>query len=95
MGWRRGFAVLVVLVCVWTSLVAASIVPDPTWIAGIYDDADGDEIAIIVSDRLSATPPSDVVLVAVSVPRPVPPSLDLPVRAVLGHPSESRGPPTA
>jgi hypothetical protein len=92
---HRPFTVLLLLVGVWTSLIAASIVPDPTWIAGVYDGADGDEIAIIIADRLSATPPADVTLVAVGRTTPTTPSPDPPVRAVLARPSESRGPPVA
>ena len=79
---------------VWTPLVAASIVVDPTWIAGVYDAADGDEIAIAVGD-LVATPPSLVIVVSSSAPRPVAPAFDSPVLATPERPSESRGPPLA
>jgi hypothetical protein len=91
----RVVAVLALLFVVWTPLVAASIVPDPTWIAGLYDAADGDEIAIAIGD-LSATPPPLVIVVSSSAPpRPVAPAFDSPVLATLERPSESRGPPLA
>lgn len=32
-------------------LIAAASVPDPTWIAGVYDGADGDEVLALVSRR--------------------------------------------
>ena len=90
----RPLVFLALLFVVWTPLVATTIVPDPTWIAGVYDAEDGDEIAIALGD-LSATPPPGVIIVSSSVPRPVVPAVDVPVLATLERPSESRGPPLA
>jgi hypothetical protein len=91
---RRPLVFLVLLFVVWTPLVAARIVPDPTWIAGLYDAADGDEIAIAIGG-LTATPSPVVIVVCSSAPRPVAPAFDPPVLATLERPSESRGPPLA
>ena len=32
-------------------LVAAASPPDPMWIAGIYDEADGDDVVALVTDK--------------------------------------------
>ena len=90
----RPLVFLALLFIVWAPLVAATIVPDPTWIAGLYDAADGDEIAIVLGD-LSATPPPGVIIVSSSAPGPVVPGFDPLVLATLERPSESRGPPLA
>src|SRR5262249_45151057 len=46
-------------------MVAAIIVPDPTWIGGLYDGGDGDEAATLVWDHSSAVGPVAVALLGV------------------------------
>ncbi len=94
-SWPRSVALVAVVLGLWTSLIAASIVPDPTWIAGIYDGGDGDEIALVAGDRLSATPPSPVSLVVVALRVSLTPSGAAPLRAAAVRSSESRAPPAA
>jgi hypothetical protein len=45
-------------------MVAAVVVPDPTWIGGLYDGGDGDEAAALVWDHGSAVVPSGIALLA-------------------------------
>ena len=59
---RRGPRLLLVLALFLAPLGASAIVPDPTWIAGVYDDADGDAVAILVWERTSAVSPSTPIL---------------------------------
>jgi hypothetical protein len=61
---RQGLvAVFLVLVGVLAPMVAALIVPDPTWIGGLYDGGDGDEAATLVWDHSSAVVPAGIALV--------------------------------
>jgi hypothetical protein len=46
-------AIVVLLAALGAPLVAAVNVPDPTWVAGLYDGADGDE-AVIALDNAPA-----------------------------------------
>ena len=59
---QRLVALLVALAAVLAPMVAALIVPDPTWIGGLYDGADGDEAATLVWDHSSALVPAGVAL---------------------------------
>ncbi len=57
----RVAAVALVLVALLAPLVAAANVPDPTWIAGLYDGADADEILLLIWDgtpAVAVTPPA-------------------------------------
>jgi hypothetical protein len=94
-SWPRPVTLVAVLLGLWTSLIAASIVPDPTWIGGIYDGGDGDEIAIMAGDRLAAPPPAAVALIVVAARTPLTPSGAVPLRAAAVRSSESRAPPAA
>ena len=42
--------------------MAAIVVPDPTWIGGLYDGADGDEAVTLVWDHSSAVVPAGIAL---------------------------------
>ena len=46
-------------------MVAAVVVPDPTWIGGLYDGGDGDEAATLVWDHGSAVVPAGIALLAI------------------------------
>jgi len=37
-------------------IAGATIVPDPTWIAGLYDDGDGDAVAILLDNTPGIVP---------------------------------------
>jgi hypothetical protein len=47
MDRRRALLWLLLLTVVLGPIASATIVPDPTWIAGVYDNGDGDEVAIL------------------------------------------------
>jgi len=38
--------------------------PDPTWIPGLYDDADGDDVVAFIVEASALTGPSAAVIVA-------------------------------
>ena len=59
---QRLVALGLVLVGVLAPMVAAIIVPDPTWIGGLYDGGDGDEAATLVWDHSSAVVPASIAL---------------------------------
>ena len=47
MDRRRALLWLLALAMLLGPIGSATIVPDPTWIAGVYDNGDGDEVAIL------------------------------------------------
>jgi hypothetical protein len=47
MDRRRALLWLLALALFLGPIGTATIVPDPTWIAGVYDNGDGDEVAIL------------------------------------------------
>src|ERR1051326_7618709 len=47
MDRRRALLWLLALALFLGPIGSATIVPDPTWIAGVYDNGDGDEVAIL------------------------------------------------
>ena len=48
---RRLFRLALLLPVLMAPVVAAALVPDPSWLGGWFDGADGDEIAALVFDR--------------------------------------------
>jgi len=53
-------AAIAAVIALLAPLLAAGNVPDPTWIAGLYDGGDGDEIVLLVWDStpaVAAVPP--------------------------------------
>ena len=48
-------------------MVAAVVVPDPTWIGGLYDGGDGDEAVTLVWDHSSAVVPAGIALLELIV----------------------------
>jgi hypothetical protein len=76
----RTVSVLALLLVALAPIVVAANVPDPTWIAGVYDGADGDEMLALLWDQtpavatapvrleLRAEPLFEVVPIAVSAP---------------------------
>ena len=59
---QRLVALVLVLIGVLAPMVAAIIVPDRTWIGGLYDNGDGDEAATLVWDHSSAVVPAGIAL---------------------------------
>jgi hypothetical protein len=52
-----------VIAVVW---LAHASPPDPTWIPGLYDDADGDDVVAFIVEASALTGPSPMVAVAVA-----------------------------
>jgi hypothetical protein len=60
---RRGLVALVLSLAAFVApMVAAVVVPDPTWIGGLYDGGDGDEAVALVWDHSSAVVPVGIAL---------------------------------
>jgi hypothetical protein len=51
MGRHAGLAILFTTLVVAAPVLAAANVPDPTWVGGFYDGADGDEVLVLVWDQ--------------------------------------------
>ena len=69
-------AAVLVLVALLAPMLAAANVPDPTWILGMYDGGDADEILALVWDETPALAPAPPALlephaVVVEVSSPV------------------------
>lgn len=47
MDRRRALLWFLLVTLLIGPVASATIVPDPTWIAGVYDGGDGDEVAIL------------------------------------------------
>jgi hypothetical protein len=97
MRWceRRALLLVLATVLLVAPAVGATMVPDPTWIGGMYDGGDGDEVAILMWDRTAGvvpeiTPPP-APSSAVWLEPPAPP---VAVSAPLPRPA-SRAPPLA
>jgi len=92
--WERRAVLLVLVAALFVAPIAgAAMVPDPTWIGGIYDGGDGDEVLILVWDLTSGiipasvAPPAPAGVLFIGVPAPV-----AVVSAPLPQPA-SRAPP--
>jgi len=74
MSLYRLIAIVLAGVLATMAPVAHGSPPDPTWIAGIYDLADGDDVVGAITDGVafssSATIPSDVTPLRSSSPSP-------------------------
>jgi hypothetical protein len=56
MDCRRALLLLIALALFLGPIAGATIVPDPTWIAGVYDGGDGDEVAILLDNTPGIVP---------------------------------------
>ena len=56
MDRRRAVLWLLLLALLIGPVAGATIVPDPTWIAGVYDDSDGDAVAILLDNTPGIVP---------------------------------------
>jgi hypothetical protein len=91
----RGITLLLVALVLSLRALAYASPPDPTWIDGIYDDADYDDVVILIT-AAPGTPPAT--LVRALEPRWTPVSIvaagDETLRpAATPSPHPSRGPP--
>ena len=89
----RFVAAALVLAALLAPVLAAANVPDPTWIAGMYDGGDADEILALVWDETPALAPVPPALlepgaVALDLTPPVAPAAPSIARA-----AASRAPP--
>ena len=92
---RAGLAALFVALVALAPVIAAADVPDPTWVGGLYDGADGDELIALVWDQSSVLP-IDVVVVARPSPGPAaPPQPDSPPAVERSLRRSPRAPPLA
>ena len=56
MDRRRALLWLLLAALLIGPIAGATIVPDPTWIAGVYDDEDGDAVAILLDNTPGVVP---------------------------------------
>ena len=63
---QRLVALVLALAAMLAPMAAGLLVPDPTWIGGLYDGGDGDEVATLVWDHSSALVPASVALVGLT-----------------------------
>lgn len=56
MDRRRALVWLLLAALLVGPITGATIVPDPTWIAGVYDDEDGDAVAILLDNTPGIVP---------------------------------------
>jgi hypothetical protein len=92
---RRLILAFLVATAILGPLAAAASLPDPTWIRGMYDGADSDDLVALVWELAPGA-----MLVALAIPRPAacPSRLDpvAPAPAVILLPAfVSRAPPLA
>jgi len=94
MDRRRALLLLVALALFLGPVVGATIVPDPTWIAGVYDNGDGDEVAILLDNTPGIVPVVVVPLTPASTLLAGVPVVPAVVSRPLPRPT-SRAPPQA
>jgi hypothetical protein len=66
MNGRRNLLWFLLLTLLIGPIASATIVPDPTWIGGLYDGGDGDEVAILWEHTPGIVPVVTVPLVPAS-----------------------------
>jgi hypothetical protein len=94
MDRHRALLWLVLLALLVGPVAGATIVPDPTWIAGVYDDDDGDAVAILLDNTPGIVPVVTIPLVPAGSMRAGVPALPPFVSRALPRFS-SRAPPQA
>ena len=63
----RWTALLIATIVLAASIVAATLLPDPWWIKGLYDAADGDEALSLVWEKAPATEAAGLTPVLISL----------------------------
>jgi len=94
MDRRRALLWVVLLGLFLGPIASATIVPDPTWIAGVYDGGDGDEVAILWDHTPAVVPVVTVPLTIASRLLPDQPAVPAFVSRPLPR-FTSRAPPLA
>jgi hypothetical protein len=94
--WWRSIVLFVVLLVVGTLRpLAHATPPDPTYVPGLYDDGDYDDVVVLASSTpcvLDGTPPASPPVAFLPCATIVPHRTVLPV-ASIGDASLTRGPP--
>lgn len=95
-GLRVTAALLLLLVCSGLTALAYASPPDPAWIRGIYDDADYDDVVVLITSTAATI--ASVFLVDVGpgslVAGAVVQSVEHPVCSLSSSSLQSRAPPT-
>jgi hypothetical protein len=71
MRWARALGLLVFVCVISVTPLAYASPPDPTWIEGVYDDADGDDVIVSLSWAawiVELTPAASAAPLVVAVP---------------------------
>ena len=96
-GLRVPAALFLLLVCVGLTALAYASPPDPAWIRGIYDDADFDDVVVLITSTAATI--ASVFLVDVRpgslVAGAVVPLAEHPVCSLSCSSLQSRAPPTS
>jgi hypothetical protein len=96
-GVRVALALLLLLAVGGLTPLAYASPPDPSWIRGIYDDADYDDVVNLITSAAAATAP--VLLVDLqqipSIVGPAPQVTEDPVQTLPFSPLQSRAPPAS
>lgn len=95
MTWRRWLRLSLTLVVLGAPVAAAASVPDPSWIGGLYDGADGDELVALVWDQSPGLEASAVVLASPPGAASSPPGAGATAAGACVTPAVSRAPPAA
>ena len=90
---RRWLIPLLLFVAVGGPLVAAASLPDPTWIAGMYDDGDSDSVLALVWEEAPAVIPPSRELPKLGASAASPAVVVAAPVAVSLVPADSRSPP--
>jgi hypothetical protein len=91
----RTVALLASLLVWLAPIVVAANVPDPTWIAGMYDGGDGDEMLALVWDQTPAVEVEPVRLEVAVRPLFEVASVAVSVAIIATPAADSRSPPRA
>jgi hypothetical protein len=87
-------AILIALaVLLLAPIAGAAMVPDPTWIAGLYDGADADEILLLIWDGTPAVVAAPPALLEPRATVLDPPAAAARVTARVARAAASRAPP--
>jgi hypothetical protein len=92
---KRLLVVLLLLAPVALPGLAHASPPDPTWIHGIYDDADGDSVVTLIASGTGPAPaaaPTDLPFIAPLIAR-LTPTPERMLRRVWASAAPSRAPP--
>jgi hypothetical protein len=87
-------AAIVVLVALLAPVFAAAMVPDPTWVAGLYDGADADEILLLIWDGTPAVVAAPPALLEPGATVPDPPPAVARATARVARAAASGAPPS-